>query len=204
MQLYELMPSIKNLVPYDYDNIKCSEYEQIIDKMIIKLSKGKGLQILQVSGCPGAGKTTYCRKITNDEAFLSFDAIMESIPSYQSDIIALGSKEAFSKWEIVARIIGYEILRRAIERKLGIVFEHSGVNQAHLELFNSLKKIGYKTSVKVIKCDLETAQKNVAEREKITKRHTPQEMIKQRYALVNEYISKYKKIADEVSIVNVK
>lgn len=201
MRLYDLMPSVTSLIPYDYSQIKCAEYERIIDALLAKFAQAKGLQILQVSGCPGAGKTTYCRKIAGDRAFLSFDAIMESLPSYQADLRLLGSKEAFAKWEAAARVIGYEALRRAVERKLGIVFEHSGVNPAHLELFANLKKLGYHTRVQVIKCDLATAEKRVEEREKITHRHTPKEIVEQRYALVNDYIAKYQKIADEVSVI---
>lgn len=202
MQLYDLMPSVTSLISYDYSKIKCAEYEQIIDALLAKFAHNKGLQMLQVSGCPGAGKTTYCRKIAGDGAFLSFDAIMESLPSYQRDLQSLGDEAAFARWEMVARVIGYEVLRRAVERKLGIVLEHSGVNPAHLELFANLKKLGYETCVRVIKCDLAMAERRAEEREKITHRHTPKKMIEQRFALVNNYIAKYQKIADKVLITD--
>jgi len=37
-------------------------------------------------------------------------------------------------------------------------------------------------------------------REKYTHRHTPEEMIRQRFDLISQYIPKYQEIADEVDI----
>ena len=46
------------------------------------------------------------------------------------------------------------------------------------------------------------AERRAEEREKITHRHTPKKMIEQRFALVNNYIAKYQKIADKVLITD--
>lgn len=84
--------------------------------------------LFRVGGIPGAGKSTFCagRRWT-DRLFVSFDAIMENIPAYQTDIYRLGRAGSFKKWEIPARIVGYELLRRAVEARADIYFEHSGV-----------------------------------------------------------------------------
>lgn len=199
VKIYELMPSIESLIPYDYEHIKCDEYENIIKKFITNCKKGNSFE--QVSGAPGSGKTTFCKTILNCN-FLSFDQIMEELPSYQSDLQKYDNKQAFANNEITARIIGYEILRRAIENKYSLVLEHSGVNPAHLELFTNLKKINYKTKIDFLLCDLNILIERVKLREKNTQRHTPAKMVEQRYLLINDYIKKYQKIADEINIYN--
>lgn len=42
--------------------------------------------------------------------------------------------EAFKKWELPARIAGYELLRRAIKQKKNIYFDHGGTPICHREL----------------------------------------------------------------------
>jgi len=197
MKIYDLMPSVKELIPFDYEHIRTSEYDIIISDFF-KFA-GKEKLFIQISGAPGAGKTTFCKKF-NNECFLSFDEIMENLPQYQQDLQKFGNEQAFKNNEITARIIGYEILRRAIENNYKIVLEHSGVNPAHLELFENLHKLGYQTKVDFILCDIKTSLKRAKIREKYTHRHTPEDMIRQRFALINEYIEKYKKIADEIDI----
>ena len=199
MKIFDLMPSVKNLIPHDYDHIRCAEYEKMIIEFLRNCSKGNSFE--QVSGAPGAGKTTFCQKSIGGN-FISFDKIMESLPSYKNDLQKYGNKQAFANNEITARIIGYEILRRAVEQGYSIVLEHSGVNAAHLELVNNLKKLNYKTKVDFLLCDLKMLKDRASNREKITHRHTPQTMIEQRYALIKEYIEKYKKITDEFNVYN--
>ena len=197
MTIYDLMPSVKDLIPYDYSHIVCDEYDKVISNFLLCCHKGNCFT--QISGAPGAGKTVFCKKLADDN-FLSFDKIMENLPDYQSDLQKYGSKQAFANNEISARIIGYEILRRAIEEKYSFVLEHSGVNPAHLELMTNLKKLNYITKVDFVICDLPILLKRVKQRELLTHRHTPQSMIEQRFLLVEEYIEKYKNIADKVNV----
>jgi len=192
--IYSLMPNVYDLIPYGYEKIRTAEYDTIINNYLANFQKNKNPTFTQVGGIPGAGKTTFCSKLKND-VFLSFDAIMENIPEYKQDLYLLGCVEAFKKWEIPARIIGYEILVRAINANYSIVLEHSGVNEAHIQLFENLKKIGYQTNMYFILCELPLALERVKSREKITNRHTPPDMIKKRFSLVNEYINRYKNVA---------
>lgn len=197
MRIYDLMPSVKELIPYDYPQIRSGEYDEIIADFFKTAKKEKFFE--QISGAPGAGKTTFCRRF-DDDCFLIFDEIMDNLPKYQQDLEKYGSAQAFKNNEITARIIGYEILRHAIENGYKLILEHSGVNSAHLELFENLHKLGYKTKVDFILCDEKTSIKRAKIREKYTHRHTPKEMIKQRFELISTYIPQYQRIADEVDI----
>lgn len=194
VNICSLMPNIYDLIPYGYEKIRTHEYDAIINNYLANFTKSNNPTFTQVGGIPGAGKTTFCSNIKNN-VFLSFDAIMEKIPAYQQDLYLLGNAEAFKKWEIPARIIGYEILAKAINSHCNIVLEHSGVNEAHIQLFENLRKIGYQTNMYFILCELPLALERAKEREKITHRHTPPDMIKKRFSLVNEYVSRYKGIA---------
>ncbi len=95
---------------------------------------------------------------------------MESLSGYQTELKQNGSVSAFQKYEMPARIIGYELLRRAVNRRVNIMFEHSGTNKAHLELFKNIKKKGYKTAVDFIFCDTSLAVKIAAARAEKTRR----------------------------------
>ena len=199
INIYDLMPQVSDLISYPYEKIKSDVYECIINSFLAKLTKQKHPTFIQVGGVPGAGKTTFCQRIANN-LFLSFDAVMESIPEYQQDLYLIGNVKSFHKWEMPARVIGYEILARAINARYNIVLEHSGVNQAHMQLFKNLKILGYNTSMYFITCRLDLAINRTKEREKITHRFTPQAMIEQRYNLVNQYIKQYQSIADNTYV----
>lgn len=201
MKISDLMPSIKQLVSYDYQEIQCPLYEEIIKETLAGVHPTPKPLLTQIGGIPGAGKSTFCKYFQNSKSiYLGFDEIMESIPGYRQDIYLLGGEESFKKWEMPARVIGYEILRRAVIHKLNIFFEHSGVNEAHIELFKNAKLLGYRTEVDYLLCKPQIAMKRTVEREKQTRRHTPKELILERSSLIKKYIEKYKKIADHMYI----
>ena len=193
MQLKSLMPDIYKLIPYDYAAIRKPEYDRLLDLYMSRAKASKQPVFVQVSGIPGAGKSTFCahNRWNKDKLFISFDAIMNNLPAYQLDSYRLGLAESFKKWELPARIIGYELLRRAIKARSDIYLEHSGVNSAHIQLVESLRKQGYQTEVHFILCDLAEAQTRAQEREKIIHRHTPPELITERYNLVDTYLKTY-------------
>lgn len=194
-KISDLMPAIYKNIPHDYSHIQTETFDRLINLKLSKVKSALNPLFVQVSGIPGAGKSTFCQQFSN-VFFLSFDAIMESIPQYRQDLYLLGNAEAFKKWEIPARIIGYELLRRAVNLRCNIVLEHSGVNDAHIQLFQNLKKCGYATAVHCILCSPETAYQRAQAREKITQRFTSMEMITQRFGLLNQYLEQYKKVAD--------
>lgn len=201
MQLTTLMPDIVELIPYEYAAIQSAVYDKIIENLLAEVAQSKTPLLLQVGGIPGAGKSTFCKNLKKGNTlYISFDKIMEMIPEYKTDIYKLGKKESFQKWEIPARIIGYELLRQAINKKLNIIFEHSGVNNAHLQMMKNLRSIGYKTEECFILCDIEKACKRAEEREKATNRHTPRQLIEERAKLVDKYLISYQEIVDRMSV----
>lgn len=201
MQLKTLMPDIYTLIPSDYVSIRCREYERLLSLYMSRAVPSAHPRFVQVGGIPGAGKSTFCAgRRWNDRLFISFDAIMENIPAYQTDIYRLGRAGSFKKWEIPARIVGYELLRRAVEARADIYFEHSGVNRPHIQLVENLKKCGYRTEMHFILCSLAIAEARAKAREQMTKRHTPPAIIAERYNLVDTYLQTYAAKVDSLYV----
>lgn len=197
MRIQDIMPSLKELVEYDYNDIKTPQYDMLIENYIKKVSSSSSPNFVQISGIPGSGKTTFIEKNNfNKYLYIAFDKVMVSLDGYQQDLKSLGSVEAFKKWEMPARVIGYKILEEAIKNKLNIVLEHSGTNNAHVELFKKLPSIGYKSKINFTMCDINTAVERSIEREKLTKRHTPKEIIEQRYISIQKFLKIYQEFVD--------
>lgn len=195
------MPSLNKLVTADYQTVKSEESERLINESLRGLNSEQHPKLLQVSGIPGAGKSTYCATHQKKNfLFISFDKIMVALSGYQKEVLKNGSVSAFQKYEMPARIIGYELLRRALNKRVNIMFEHSGTNSAHLELFKNIQAQGYQTAVDFIICDTNLAIKRAKEREKQTKRHVPDELILERAAKLKEYMSVYKKEVGNIKI----
>lgn len=196
-----IMPSIKELVNSDYSSIKTEETETLINKTLSGLKTVKEPELLQISGIPGAGKSTYCTSnLLPNYLYLSFDKIMTSLKGYQLELLTSGNEIAFKKYEMTARIIGYEILNRALKLKLNIMFEHSGTNSAHLELFQNIKNMGYKTAVNFIVCDTNLAIQRAKERAIKINRHVPESLILERSKNFSNYMEAYQKITPYISI----
>ena len=185
---------------YDIKNQILKELERVRILFLKKaLSKQSEKLLINVSGIPGAGKTTYCKKILDQIPYLnyvSFDAIMESILYYQVDM-KNDPQYAFTKWEIPARILGYEILIELISKGLPILFEHSSANFQHVELFKYIKeKLGYKIEMHFVPIALKDALIRVKKRERLTKRYTPEELVVDRKLFLQQNLSYYKNIVD--------
>lgn len=198
--LKTLMPSINLLINTDYKAIKSKETEAIIAESLQGLKSVANPELRQISGIPGAGKSTYCAThLPPNFLFLSFDKIMTSLPSYQKELAQFGQVEAFEKYEMPARIIGYELLRRAMNMKLNIMFEHSGTNPAHLELFKNIHKKGYRTAVDFIVCNTSLAIQRAEERAKKINRYVPTTHILERAKGFKQYVSAYQKLASSIA-----
>lgn len=207
MQIKVLIPNITDVIPYTYENQKSAlgVFDPIIENILKTVPSVKSPKLVHMLGIPGAGKTTfYKNNQTKFKNFLriDFDMIMELLPQYQYDVQVLGSVKAFSKWEIPARIAGYELLRRAIENKKNIFFDHGGTPSCHRELLKNIKQFGYQTTMYYIECPVDVALNRTAEREKITKRHTPPQMIKDRSILIKENLPVYQGLVDEFKKVS--
>lgn len=196
-----LIPGINEVIPRIYQEQENDfGFEVIIEKFISSVPSVEEPEFVHMLGIPAAGKSTYYKANKDkycDYVFVGFDFIMMAHPGYQNDVLSLGSIEAFKKWELPARIAGYELLRRAIETKKNIFFDHGGTPKCHQELLKNVKALGYTTKMFYIYCDVETAIKRAKIREIDTKRHTPEEMIRERLLLVEQSKQIYEKIVDE-------
>ncbi len=198
--LKTLMPSLNQLITADYKSIKTPETEALISRFLKGLTPVPNPELRQISGIPGSGKSTYCAKyLPANFLLLSFDEIMTELPAYQREAKLFGVKSAYAKYEMPARIMGYELLRRAIKSRLNIMFEHSGTNNAHIELFKNLSKKGYHTALDVIVCDTNLAIKRAEERTKKINRYVPESLILERAKNFTTYMNSYQKFASKIS-----
>jgi len=197
MLLKTLIPQISTLIPYEYSQIQSPLYDELIFNLLQKAPATKNSTFCHMFGIPGAGKSTfYHSRNWPQHVLVSFDAIMESLPGYQKDLSCIGPAASFQKWEIPARIIGYELLRQAVESRKNIFFDHGGATPAHLDLLKNARNHDYNIQIYYIRCHLENALKHAEIREKIMHRHTPPQMIKQRYQIIASLAEEYQKAAD--------
>ena len=202
-----LIPGISEVVPHLYDELTLKDvFEPMFEQMLSSVEKVEKPVFVHMLGIPGCGKSTFVKQ--NKKKFenylvISFDAIMEALPQYHEDVLKLGSIEAFKRWEPPSRIAGYELLIRAINKKVNILFDHGGSPACHLELMQNVKKYcGYKTVMYELFCDVDEAIKRVKIREMHTNRHTPESMIRERYELLKNRGFEYMSIVDEFKVVS--
>ncbi len=167
--------------------------EGLIEARLASVSSVEAPFILHMLGIPGSGKSTYVRGLSlPNTVFLSFDTVMEEIPAYQAQKSRDGLAAAFAAWETCAREIGYEILFRAAERKLNIVFDHGGARADHVEMLAHLKAAGYRIEVVHFDVDEAKAAARALERD----RHLPPGYISARHQTLAELLPAYQALAD--------
>lgn len=204
MFLTDLINDPSEVVPFEYRKIKTTESEALINAYLQQASSQTNPLIIHMAGIPGAGKTTfYHSRPWPEHVFIAFDDIMENLNSYKKDRKILGNAAAFSKWELPARVIGYELLCRAVEKRKNIFFDNGGSSQAHLDLMQNIKKFGYNSEMYYIFCSLDTAINRAVQREKETNRYTPPEIIQERYIKILKNVKEYQKIVDKFYHVDV-
>ena len=195
--------NLTEVCPYTYQDKReemAPYFEPLFAKMLAAVPSQENPKLVHMLGIPAAGKSTYYQQHKQDYVdylFIGFDYIMQALPQYQQDLKILGSVKAFEKWQIFARVAGYELLFRGVEQRKNIFFDHTGHPACHVELVRKMCELGYKTKVIFIPCSVETAQKRAVTRELVTKRHTPPEMISERYVLIQQRVPQYEAICDE-------
>lgn len=157
-------------------------------------------RFIHMCGIPGSGKTTYTQRFlsnTGSFSLVQFDTVMESLAGYQHDCKKLGIEEAFQRWELPARAIGYHLLQVLVEEKRNIFFDHSATNRKHLDLVKAVKKHGYQVEMHYIDCSVDEATKRVKARETTIQRHTPLSLISERSQLLEELVPHYERLVDK-------
>lgn len=191
-----LLPDLSKLVTHDYKLIKTEETESIISSLLSKGEVSDTPSFIHVSGIPGAGKSTYIETRLSHETsvVVQLDAIMTKLRDYQTAVDKDGPAEAFKAFEMTARVIGFELLSRAIDAKKNIIFEYS-LNAVHLPLYSGLRNLGYLVRLVFVTTSVGTAMSRVSEREKKVGRHTPKTFIEERDKLAQALLPLFEKEA---------
>jgi len=213
----KLIPDLYKIIPCSYKKIeqvlpKESNYkdpasfkeeaEQIMNKLLSNKKERLSKFIIHTGGVPSCGKTYFCNYLLENEllpketVFIQFDLIMEKLTGYKKDMETADPAKAFENWEIPAKIIGYELIERAIAKNLPILLDHGGSFFGHKDLLKNLKALGYTTEMHFINCSIDTALKRAQKRSK-TQRHTPEEMILERHQNLQSLKQEYHSIVDK-------
>ena len=200
---------------FDFEDVPADlkgEAQALIDAALAKTAKSAETAdnnaakplLIHLCGIPGSGKTTYTTKfLTNSShhhyefGLVQFDSVMESLSGYQKERQELGLKQAFERWELPARTIGYNLLQALVEAKRNIFFDHSATNKKHIDLISAIKEKGYTVEMHFIECTVAEASKRVKEREAQVQRHTPMSLISERSQLLDELLPQYQLLADK-------
>lgn len=154
-------------------------------------------------GVPASGKTTLLHYMFEkgdffplDSYFLGFDRIMDNFPPYQNDMREHGPSAAFTRWELPARALGYELLEYALNRRGHIVLEHSAARADHLDMLKAAKERGYKVVLLETLCKRDS----LVDRALARKRHLPLHYIDDRSAALEKLRPMFYELADELYV----
>lgn len=170
-------------------------YEEIINESLSNGDVKSNPLLVNVSGIPGSGKSTLCKKLMETPEYykaiyIGFDKIMEDVRLPYAYEESRNPQEAFNRWEMSARIAGYELLKRAVNDRLTIVLDHSSAIPQHIDLFKLLLATGYEVHFIYIPIDIDEAKRRVANR----KRHVPPLYLEERSNALRQLLPEYEKI----------
>lgn len=157
---------------------------------------------LHLCGIPGSGKSTYAAnwiKRNPHYYLVQFDSIMESLPGYET-LAGSCPQEAFLKFELPARAIGYKLLECLVENRRSILFDHSAANRNHPALIKTLAERGYAVEMHWLDCSPELACLRVKDRALKNKRHTPESLVYERAQILDELLPIYRSLTSVVEI----
>lgn len=155
--------------------------------------------LINICGLPASGKTHLCRAFKAADAgmlYISFDAIMEDLPTYLSEHMH-DRKKSFERWELPARFVGYQLLKQAVKHKLPVLFEHSNATPHHIELYEKIKQAGYTVDIRYINADPELVLPRLEKRE----RHFPPERTRERADILRKLMPVFEQTANVFSVL---
>ena len=149
-----------------------------------------------VAGVPCSGKSHYINVLREEypDAFvLQFDDIMCKFNGYCVVFENKGKEAAFAEYELPARWIGYQLLIRALEKNVSIIWEHSSALEQHVDLYKIIyHKSVYQVEMLYIDTPMEIImQRTLKERDK--GRFLPIEYITERSEKLKALLPIYQK-----------
>ncbi|MFN8554611.1 MAG: zeta toxin family protein [Candidatus Obscuribacterales bacterium] len=171
----------------------------LIADVLAKSKSSNRPRLIHLCGIPGAGKTRYAKQWISqncDFVCVQFDTVMEQLSGYCRDRSELGLANAFRKWELPARAVGYHLFQSLVENRRNILFDHSATSKSHIELIQNVKNMGYHTEMHYLSCSPDEAIRRVQQREKIIQRHTPEKLIHDRHNALPELLPVYESLVD--------
>lgn len=217
---------IETITACPYDKLACalpddtnkkeiiSVFEEIINESLAAYIPVEKPFLLNVSGIPGSGKSVYCKMLfqgiadqepdCSNALYLSFDKIMadQRLPFDSEKDNA--PHQAFERWELPARIAGYELLKRAVGKRINIVFEHSSALlietpgtfvKPHIGLFEYILSKNYDIHYRFIYVGEEVAKQRIQQRAEQTGRIVPEGYIEKRNHILQSLIPDYKDLS---------
>ncbi|MDR2413487.1 MAG: zeta toxin family protein [Odoribacteraceae bacterium] len=206
MNTGELLPRevarLEELLPVETTRQRVLEwYDAFSARAFSLLIPSPSPLLVNIAGIPGAGKSALAREMMKENPSLlhvSFDALMEGLPPYREDLRQRGAAEAFARWELPARHLGYRLLAGGISRRFSILFEHGNATPGHVDLYRRVKSLGYRVEIRF----LDVSPAVAASRTRGRERFFPVEAIATRHALLLELNEVYKGIVDTFEIIS--
>lgn len=155
--------------------------------------------LINICGLPASGKTCLCRELKasrQEMLYISFDALMEELPTYLSEHTA-DRRKSFERWELPARFVGYQLLKQAVRHRLPILFEHSNATPYHINLYEKIKQAGYTVEIRYIDADADLVLPRLEKRE----RYFSPERTRERARILRELMPVLKQTASSFSVL---
>lgn len=178
-----------------------SEIFEIEQLMIAEAKQVSAPLFVHMLGIPGSGKTSFLEVLevvwrsnhSVPATFLGFDQVMQAMLSYQKT----GDKvEAFAKYELPARSVGYRLLEGILKKRAHIFFDNGGSAESHPDMMLEARNtLGYRLVFVSIEISLEEALKRVHIRAIGSGQHTPSHYLEERHIKLQKLIPVYEGIA---------
>lgn len=191
---------LSKIFPSDVDLLSIKqEIRAVIRRALNGVSPVEHPYLINICGLPASGKTHLCKAFKASEAgmlYISFDAIMEDLPTYLSEHLK-DRKKSFERWELPARFVGYQLLKQAVKNKLPVLFEHSNATPHHIELYEKIKQAGYTVDIRYIDAPTELVLPRLEKRE----RYFSPERTKERASVLKELMPVFEQTATSFSVL---
>ena len=122
------------------------DFDCWVDSQKVDMRTSESPLLLNICGIPASGKSYWAEEWLSENGpclHIAFDAIMEALSGYQADY-SLDRENAFLRWELPARFLGYRLLLLGLRNGWPILFEHSNALREHVDLYKKIKSLGYR------------------------------------------------------------